>query len=170
MEIVSVEAIPVSYPEPNDFDALRHLCLVKIRNSDGIIGWGEAVTMWPEASFATKELIDGMSNLIIGQNPNNTNELFSTLKNHTWWYGYEGGIASFAISALDIALWDLKAKVLDTSVLSLLGGPVHEKLPAIASSHAHHESIPEMVDEALGWLENGLQGMKVGLLILIIRP
>ena len=162
MEIVSVEAIPVSYPEPNDFNALRHLCLVKIRNSDGITGWGESVTMWPEASFATKELIDGMSSLIIGRDPNNLNELFSSLKNHAWWYGYEGGVASFAISALDIALWDLKAKVLDTSVLSLLGGPVHEKLPAIASSHAHHESIPEMVDEALSWLDNGLQGMKVG--------
>jgi len=162
MKIVSVEAIPVSYPEPNDFNALRHLCLVKIRNSDGLVGWGESVTMWPEASFATKEIIDGMSNNIIGRNPEDIDGIISSLKDHTWWYGYEGGIASFAISAIDIALWDLKGKVLNTSVLSLLGGAVHEKLPAIASSHAHHESIPEMVDEALEWLDSGLQGMKVG--------
>ena len=100
MEIVSVEAIPVSYPEPNDFNALRHLCLVKIRNCDGITGWGESVTMWPEASFATKELIDGMSSLIIGRNPNNTNELFSTLKNHAWWYGYEEGLQVLPLAHL----------------------------------------------------------------------
>lgn len=162
MKIVSVEAIPVSYPEPNDFNALRHICLVKIRNSDGLVGWGESVTMWPEASFATKEIVDGMSNNIIGRNPEDIDGIISSLKDHTWWYGYEGGIASFAISAIDIALWDLKGKVLNTSVLSLLGGAVHEKLPAIASSHAHHESIPKMADEALEWLDSGLQGMKVG--------
>ncbi len=43
MLITSVEAIPVSYPEPNDFDALRHLCLVKLTTDDGEVGWGEAV-------------------------------------------------------------------------------------------------------------------------------
>ena len=36
MKITSVEAIPVSYPEPNDFDAIRHLCLVKLVTDDGI--------------------------------------------------------------------------------------------------------------------------------------
>ena len=34
--VATVEAIPVSYPEPNDFDALRHLCLVKITTDDGV--------------------------------------------------------------------------------------------------------------------------------------
>lgn len=63
------------------------------------------------------------------------------MKRHAWWYGYGGGIASFAISALDIALWDLKGKALGTSVCSLLGGPVHDRLPAIVSCHAHHESL-----------------------------
>ena len=47
-------------------------------------------------------------------------------------------------------------------MLDLLGGPVHDRLPAIASSHAHFESIPEMAEEAQGWLATGLQGMKVG--------
>ena len=92
MQIVSVEAIPVSYPEPNDFNALRHICLVRICNSDGLVGWGESVTMWPEASFATKELVEGMSGLVIGENPQNIDGIISSLKDHTWWYGYEGGI------------------------------------------------------------------------------
>ena len=49
-------------------------------------------------------------------------------------------IASYATAAIDIALWDLKGKALGKSVLDLLGGPVHEKLPAIASCHGHSDS------------------------------
>lgn len=162
MLITSVEAIPVSYPEPNDFDALRHLCLVKLTTDDGAVGWGESVTMWPESSFATAAIIKGMADLVVGQDPLHNDRIFRDLKQHAWWYGHNGGIASFAIAALDIALWDLKGKALGCSVLELLGGPVHDKLPAIASCHAHYESIPDMVDEALGWLSSGLQGVKVG--------
>ena len=51
-----VEAIPVSYPEPNDFDATRHLCLVRLTDSDGRVGWGEAVTMFESAVYARYEV------------------------------------------------------------------------------------------------------------------
>jgi len=61
MRIQSIEAIPVRYPEPNDHNAQRHLCLVRIGADDGRVGWGEAVTMWPEASQATKAIVEGLS-------------------------------------------------------------------------------------------------------------
>ena len=110
MLITSVEAIPVSYPEPNDFDALRHLCLVKLTTDDGAVGWGEAVTMWPESSFATAAIIDGMADLVIEPGPPAQRPTSSgDLKQHAWWYGHNGGIASFRDrGASDIALWDLK--------------------------------------------------------------
>ena len=57
MKIAKVEAIPVSYPEPNDFNALRHLCLARITADDGQVGWGESITQFPEASFAAKAVI-----------------------------------------------------------------------------------------------------------------
>jgi D-galactarolactone cycloisomerase len=63
--VATVEAIPVSYPEPNDFDALRHLCLVKITTDDGVVGWGESITQFPEASFATKAIIEGMAARVV---------------------------------------------------------------------------------------------------------
>ena len=69
MRIHSIEAIPVSYPEPNDFDALRHLCLCKITADDGQVGWGESITQFPEASFATKALIEGMAREPARQGP-----------------------------------------------------------------------------------------------------
>jgi len=160
--IKTVEAIPVAYPEPNDFNATRYLCLVKITTEDGIVGWGESITQFPEANPATAAIINGMAEFIIGRSAIDTTAIWLSLKDRAWWYGYHGGIASYAIAAIDIALWDIKGKALGVSVCELLGGPVHERLPAIASSHAHHESIPDMAEEALGWLETGLQGMKVG--------
>ena len=69
MRIHSIEAIPVSYPEPNDFDALRHLCLCKITADDGQIGWGESITQFPESNFATKAVIEGMAENLLGEGP-----------------------------------------------------------------------------------------------------
>ncbi|MEJ7696727.1 MAG: hypothetical protein WKF78_08980 [Candidatus Limnocylindrales bacterium] len=60
-KVQTVEAIPVSYPEPNDYNALRHLCLVKITTDDGVVGWGESITQFPEANFAVKAIIEGMA-------------------------------------------------------------------------------------------------------------
>jgi L-alanine-DL-glutamate epimerase-like enolase superfamily enzyme len=162
MRIRSIEAIPVSYPEPNDFDALRHLCLCKIVADDGQIGWGESITQFPEASFAVKAIIEGMAPNLLGRDPVHTEALWRQCKDQAWWYGYGGGIASYAVAAIDMAMWDLKGKAVGRSVLDLLGGPVHDRLPAIASCHAHYESIPEMVDEAVAWLSTGLQGLKAG--------
>lgn len=162
MKVHSVEAIPVSYPEPNDFNALRHLCLVRVTTDEGIVGWGEAITQFPEASFATKAVVEGMAERVVGADPRHTGAVWRELKDRAWWYGYGGGIASYAVAAIDIALWDLKGKALGCSVLDLLGGPVHERLPAIASCHAHFEEIPAMVEEAVGWLAGGLHGVKVG--------
>ena len=65
-KIATVEAIPVSYPEPNDFNALRHLCLVKVTTEDGVVGWGESITQFAEANFATAAIIDGMAERVIG--------------------------------------------------------------------------------------------------------
>ena len=162
MHIAKMEAIPVAYPEPNDFDATRYLCLVKLTADDGTVGWGESITQFAEANAATAALIDGLDEYVVGKDPVQSTAIWQGLKDRAWWYGYHGGIASYAIAAIDIAVWDLKGKALGRSVCDLLGGPMHERLPAIASSHAHFESIPEMVEEAQGWLTDGLHGVKVG--------
>ena len=127
--IATVEAIPVSYPEPNDFNALRHLCLVKVTTQDGVVGWGESITQFPEANFATKAIIEGMAERVVGKDPLENIAIWYALRDQKWWYGYNGGIASYAVAAIDMALWDIKGKLLGTSVLNLLGGAVHEKLP-----------------------------------------
>jgi L-alanine-DL-glutamate epimerase-like enolase superfamily enzyme len=161
-KVRSVEAIPVSYPEPNDHSRHRSVCLVKITSEDGVTGWGECCTYFPEASRAAKALVEGMAELVVGQDALQTRTIWEALKHHSWWYGNGQGIASFAISGIDIALWDLKGRTLGTRLLDLLGGPVHERMPAVASIHGTKASIPAMCEEIAGYLSGGLQGVKIG--------
>ncbi|MEM9975059.1 MAG: mandelate racemase/muconate lactonizing enzyme family protein [Pseudomonadota bacterium] len=162
MLIRSVEAIPVSYQEPTDHNRFRSVCLVKITDADGRVGWGEACTYFPEASRAAAHIVEGFAPLVIGQSPYHIEAIWHTLKAHSWWYGTGTGIASFAISGIDIALWDLKGKQLNASVLELLGGPVRAHLPAIASLHGTKASIAEMAEDIAGHTSTGLHGAKVG--------
>jgi L-alanine-DL-glutamate epimerase-like enolase superfamily enzyme len=161
--IESVEAFPVSYPEPNDHDRHRAVCLVRVRDRDGRVGWGEGTTYWPEAAVACSVLADALAPSLIGSDPRRNETVMARLREQAWWYGTGGvGIAGFALSALDVALWDLKGHVLGERVVDLLGGPAKERLPAIASSHATEAEIPAMAEEIAGWLESGLTGVKVG--------
>jgi L-alanine-DL-glutamate epimerase-like enolase superfamily enzyme len=159
--VAAVEAIPIAYREPNDHGAERHLCLVRVRDADGRVGWGEAVTMWPEASYATAELVRGLGELALGRDPVHTEAIWRELRAHAWWYG-GAGIASFALAAIDIALWDLRGQQLGRPLLDLLGGPSKERLPAIVSSHATAASIDAMTEEIAGWVAGRAEGAKVG--------
>ena len=135
---------------------------MKITTEDGAVGWGECCAYFPEASRAAKALVEGLAEIVVGQDEVQTETIWRQLREHSWWYGTGAGIASIAISGIDIALWDLKGKVLGRSVLDLLGGPVHDRMPAVASIHATRESIPAMAEEIVGYLSGGLQGVKVG--------
>ena len=97
-KIAKVEPIPVSYPEPNDFNALRHLCLVKITTDDGVVGWGESITQFPEANFAVKAIIDGMAERVVGKDPLQNGAIWHSIRDKAWWYGYGGGLASYAVA------------------------------------------------------------------------
>lgn len=162
MKIVSLEAIPVAYPEPNDFGSTRRLALVKLTADDGQVGWGESVTTWEEATVATCRVIEGLSELVVGRDPVQSESIWLDLQERTFWYG-RGGIASLAISAIDIAVWDLKGKALGQPLVNLLGGPVQERIPVIASAHAHKLDLREMAVEVAEWLSTGLHGYKFGM-------
>jgi L-alanine-DL-glutamate epimerase-like enolase superfamily enzyme len=157
----SVEAIPIGYPEPNDHGRTRCVCLVKATTDDGLVGWGEAAAYWPESARAVLELVDGLGELVLGRNPKEIESIWRDLRDHTWWYG-NGGVASMAIAGIDLALWDLRGKALETRVLDLLGGPVKEELPGIASGHAGLSDLGALADEAAEWVSTGLHGVKIG--------
>ena len=163
MRIAKVTPISVAYPEPNDSGATRHLTFCRIESTDGTVGWGESVTMWPEACRATEKIIEGMGELIVGRDVADNRAIWRQLRDHIWWYGYRGGVSYFALSAIDLALWDLKGKDLGQSVLKMLGGAVRDSLPAIASTHAFL-TMEEEVEKHGRWVqEDGYRGVKIGM-------
>lgn len=161
MKVTAVAAFPVAYPEPNDDGATRSLCLVRVETDEGAVGWGEACTLWPEASLATAELVRGLADLVVGSDPVEVGATWERLRAHTWWYG-DGGLACFAIAALDIALWDLRGKALGQSLLEMLGGACRDRLPALASGHATLGDLDALVAETASWVPGRAQGVKVG--------
>ncbi|GAB1363871.1 mandelate racemase/muconate lactonizing enzyme family protein [Rhodobacter sp.] len=160
--VARVEALPISYQEPTDHNRYRSVCLVKITGEDGHVGWGECCSYFPEATLATAKLVEGLAPLVVGANALHVEAIWLKLREHSWWYGTGAGLASIAISGIDIALWDLKGRALGVRVLDLLGGPVHDRLPAIASLHGTKASIDEMAEDIAGFTSTGLHGAKVG--------
>ncbi len=162
MKIAEIEPIPLAYTEPNDNDGVRHVCLVRVRSCDGVTGWGEAVTIWPEATRAAAEIVRGLAGLLLGRDPARTSALWQAVREHTWWYG-NGGIATFAHAAIDMALWDLRGRAAGQRVLDLLGGPVHDGLPPIVSCHAARADLHQGAEEIASWVAaEQAAGAKVG--------
>lgn len=163
MRIASVRCHVLRWPEPNDFNHDRMTVLVRVESAAGIWGWGEAIAMWPEACKATVAVIeDGLAPLLAAAGDIDLDAAWRAMKAHSWWYG-EGGIAALAISALDMALWDIAAKDRGVPLVELLGGAAHAALPACASLHVNQPTIEDSVREIAGHVEGGFRSTKLGL-------
>ena len=160
-KIARIEPIPIEYPDPNDFGTIRRTVLVRVETEDGVVGWGESIAMWPEACKATVLIIrEGLTPILLGE-PVEIDALWQKMRRHVWWYG-EGGIASLAISGVDMALWDIKGKLADKPLYELFGGLKHERLLANASSHVNKKGEAACVAEVEGFFAAGFRSTKLG--------
>lgn len=163
MLVKKIDVFPLGYEEPNDDLATRRVVMVRIEASDGTVGWGECISQFHEATLATTALIEnGLVDLVIGKDPLDNHTIWEALRQHVWWYGGTGGIAAFAISALDMALWDLKGKILNVPLYHLFGGKLIERLPVCASTHPKLPTIEGMAEELGRHIANGYQLVKAG--------
>ena len=96
---------------------------VKITTDTGIVGWGECLGDRAETiARAVKEL----RRYLIGKNPMETERHWQAMYRMPFWRG--GPVLNAAISGVDIALWDIRGKVLDAPVWELLGGKCRDKV------------------------------------------
>jgi len=162
--VSAITAFPVCYPEPNDGGNLRYLVFVRAESDDGAVGWGEAITQFPEATLATTVLLAELQTMVVGSDPMQNVATWRRIKQATWWYGYRGGPAAFALSAIDIALWDLKGKLLDQPLINLIGGAHREQVPALASTHAFDASLEYEAERHGRYVrDEGYIGVKIGM-------
>ncbi|MSP82538.1 MAG: mandelate racemase/muconate lactonizing enzyme family protein [Alphaproteobacteria bacterium] len=161
MVIDRIEAFPLHYPEPHDSGNSRYVTLVKLTTADGLVGWGECICQFPEAALATRVIVDaGLAPLLTGQDPRDVERLWQAMRDRSWWYG-NGGIAAFAISAIDMALWDVKGKALGVPLYDLLGGR-RAKLRACASVIFDTEDLAATHAEFAGYVARGYTAVKGG--------
>ncbi|MFC7256067.1 mandelate racemase/muconate lactonizing enzyme family protein [Haloplanus litoreus] len=151
----------------------RSAVLVRIEADDGTVGWGEC---WGPVA-GTREIVEEvLAPTILGENPLHVERLYDHL--------YDAGRATYqtvvplpAISGLDIALWDLKGKLMDQPVSVLLGGREREEIRAYATGHYFRDTADlgvqysEIADEAAANADRlGALKLKTGLSLLGYGP
>ena len=95
---------------------------------------------------------------LIGEDPFCTEKLWDIMY-RSQVHGRKGE-TMFAISAVDIALWDLKGKALNQPVVKILGGPTREKIPAYASTLGHSLEPEKVAETCRKYVEEGYKAMK----------
>lgn len=133
MKITSVDVIKLTNGRPAVDGTPWNPTVVRINTDEGISGYGEIGLAYGNAEFAQFGMARDFGKLIIGMDPFNNEQIWEKIFRMTFW-GMGGGTVIFAaISALDIALWDIKGKALGVPVYQLLGGKTNDRLRAYAS-------------------------------------
>jgi L-alanine-DL-glutamate epimerase-like enolase superfamily enzyme len=162
VSVSRIDAFPLVAPEPHYRGKERCVTLVRIETDDGTVGWGEGISQFHEAALATKVLVDeGFGPRIKGRDPLDVETLWREMCEYAYWYGVEG-IAAFAISAIDIALWDLKGKLLGQPVARLLGGQLRDEIPAMGSIIFDMEDLDWTLGEFQWMRDHGYEIVKAG--------
>ena len=130
--------------------------IVKVETDAGIHGLGEVgIRFW---GAAIESAIEHLSHLVVGQDPFATERL--------WQHMFRGSffpadkVYCSAISAIDIALWDIKAKAVDMPVYKLLGGPVRDKV--VCYPHCQGGSTDELVADCVRAVDEGWRFVRWG--------
>ncbi len=137
MKITGIQAIPLAIPmkpmtPPSTWAAgTRKQIIVRVLTDAGISGIGEAFAYG--APLAVCNVIDeSLAPMLVGQDPLGIEALVDLMHRGTMIYGRRG-LGMFAISGVEIALWDLLGKARNAPVYELLGGAVRPRLPVYAS-------------------------------------
>ncbi len=176
MKITNVEVLvlksPGLYRSPEaDEEAVgpTYMGLVKVSTDAGITGWSDMETSAPVAKAAVEaprwsepgmECFDGLASLLDGENPLEVERLWYKMYRGSIYYGRRG-VAIQAISAIDIALWDICGKFYGQPVCTLMGARWRESVRAYASTL--FRPTPEgMRLAAARYLDAGFTAVKFG--------
>ncbi len=107
--------------------------VVRINTDEGISGYGEAGLTYGDANHAAFGICRDYASWLIGRDPFDSEKIWEDLLRLTFWGMGGGAVINAGISAIDIALWDIKGKALNVPCYKLLGGKTNEKLRAYAS-------------------------------------
>jgi galactonate dehydratase len=128
----------------------RNWLFVKVLTDEGITGIGEA-SGWPRV---VELAIHDLAPLVIGEDPFHIEKLWQKMLLAMMGHGMTGVVGSGAMTGIEMALWDIKGKALNTPVWNLLGGKIRDRIWAYP-----HASTPERAHEMV---ERGFTALKTG--------
>ena len=130
--------------------------ICEVETDNGIVGIGNAAL----APTITKQIIDTyLAPLVIGEDPFDNEYLWQKMYRRTHAWGRKG-VGMVAISAIDIAIWDIMGKATGKPVFKLLGGRTKEQIPVYASK-LYGQSIDALAQEAQSYVDQGFDMVKM---------
>ena len=167
MLITEIEAIELRVPgwDASRLDGSYDTCLVRIHTDEGEVGISETdslpgiiraiINAKPSHTGAR-----GLRELLIGQNPNDIEGLWKQMYDGTFYIGRRGAVIH-AISAIDIALWDLKGKIENKTIAELLGKPKRKRILAYGTVYPLGRTTDEVRMNIDRGLKRGLKAIKI---------
>jgi len=168
MKITSVEVIELEMPFNRGVDdggevgflnwGMLDFCLIKVDTDVGITGWGDAFSFQCRRPVA-EAVTHMVAPRVIGRDARDITRVNHELQRELHLFG-RYGITMFAISGLDIALWDIAAKAANIPLHRLLGSAGSNQVPAYASLFRYED--PDLVaDRCRAALSQGYEFIKL---------
>ena len=165
-EIASIESQLFHIPLAEILTDAKHgdhthfeLITVTIRTTDGQEGTGYSYT-GGKGGYAIKAMIDyDLAPFLLGQKADEIERLYEAMGWHVH-YVARGGIASFAISAIDIALWDIRCKAAGLPLWKMAGG-ASDRCKAYCGGIDLNFDLPKLLRQTEGYLARGFNGVKI---------
>ena len=153
---VSVYTIPTETPEADGTYEWNSTTIVLVE----VAGGDNCGLGYSYANTATAKLIDdNLKQVIIGRDAMRVSDAWLAMVHSIRNLG-RPGICSMAISAVDTALWDLKARLLDLPLVTLLG-QIREALPIYGSGGFTNYSDDQLQNQLRGWVEQSIPAVKM---------
>ena len=134
----------------------RNFVTLKITTEDGLTGIGDATLNGRELAVATY-LSEYVCPLLLGRDAGRIEDTWQYLYKGAYWRG--GPVAMTAISAVDTALWDIKAKAAGLPLYQLLGGRSRDGV--LVYGHANGEMVEEVLEWVHSYVERGYKAVRV---------
>jgi mannonate dehydratase len=134
----------------------RNFVTLKIFTDQGVYGLGDATLNGlekPVVSFLEDYCIPAL----IGMDPRNIEDIWHYFYKGVYWK--RGSVSMTALSAIDMALWDIKGKVLNTPLYNLLGGKSREKI--LVYAHANGKNLEDTLEKVAIEKEKGFLAIRV---------
>lgn len=147
---MAIEKVDVFVTSPG-----RNFVVLRITTSDGVVGLGDATLNGRE--LVTAQYLETIAPALIGKNEDSIEDIWQYLYKGAYWK--RGPVTMAAISAVDVALWDIKAKKAGMPLYDLLGGASRSGI--LTYAHASGVDLPSLFDNIEHYRELGFKATRI---------